>query len=263
MIYRLGLCALFLSLLLLGCESSKVVPTPSDGERVVVAHVVDGDTVELADGRRVRYIGINTPERGQFLYQEATDANRRLIAGKEGWLVLDVQPVDQYGRILAYLWVGDQLVNLELVRQGYANAYTAPPNVLYSEEILAAEKEAREAEVGLWAPSDISVRIRKIIYDAPGPDPDNPNGEWVEIVNEGSASVDLAGFSLKDEANHIYVFPSVTLKGGAMLKLHSGQGTDSGTSLFWGLVDDSVWNNGGDTAYLRDAEGQLVDSYGY
>ncbi len=246
-----------------GPSGAAAIPPPEEGETVTVRAVVDGDTIDLTDGRRVRYIGINTPERGQPLYEEATEANRRLVEGREAWLVPGVQPLDRYGRTLAYLWVDETFVNLELVRQGYANVYTAPPNVRYSEELLAAERDAREAEVGLWAPADVSLRIVRIVYDAPGPDEDNPNGEWVEIVNEGNRDVDLTGFTLKDEANHIYTFPAVTLRAGATIQVHSGRGTDSETHLYWGLVGESVWNNGGDTAYLRDAQGRLVDRYGY
>jgi micrococcal nuclease len=224
---------------------------------------VDGDTVELADGRRVRYLGINTPERGQPLFQEATAANRRLTEGRRAWLVLDTQQTDRFGRVLAYLWVGERFVNLELVRQGYANAYTEPPNVRYSEEILAAEQEARRAGLGLWAMADLPIRIREIHYDAPGPDHENPNGEWIAIENEGSLAVDLLEFSLKDEANHIYTFPSMTLEPGAELILYSGQGQDSRDTLYWGLSGDAVWNNDGDSAYLRNPQGELVDRYTY
>jgi micrococcal nuclease len=224
---------------------------------------VDGDTVELADGRRVRYLGINTPERGQHLFEEATSANQRLTEGQIAWIVLDTQPTDQYGRILAYVWVGDLFVNQELVGLGYANAYTKPPNVRFSEEILAAEQEARKAGLGLWAMADIPVTISEIHYDAPGPDHENPNGEWIVFENEGSDAIDLSGFSLKDAANHIYTFPSTSLEPGAELKLHSGQGPDTNGTLFWGLSGDAVWSNSGDSAYLRDPQGRLVDHYTY
>ncbi len=249
--------------LLAACGRSATIPRPTDGTEVMVARVVDGDTVKLSDGRTVRYIGLNTPEQGQPFYQEATEANRRLVEGKKAWLVLDVQTKDQFGRTLAYLWVGEQFVNLELLRQGYANAYTTPPNVRYSEAFVAAEAEARKAGVGLWVPAEIPLRILKIYYDAPGEDTDNPNGEWVEIANKGTAAVDMTRFTLKDEGNHLYTFPSVRLAAGQVLKVHSGRGTDSGTTLFWGLVGDAVWDNDGDTAYLRDSQGRLIDSYRY
>jgi hypothetical protein len=135
--------------------------------------------------------------------------------------------------------------------------------VRYSESIVAAEREAREAEVGLWAPAGLAVKIQKIYYDAPGPDAENPNGEWVEIVNEGPDAIDLLGFTLKDEGNHIYKFSSLILAPDSMLKVYSGQGTDGEHTLYWGLSNDAVWNNDGDTAYLRDKQGRLVDWYGY
>jgi micrococcal nuclease len=261
---RLALVALGLVLLLAAaCDRSSDPTPPEDSVPVTVAQVIDGDTVELADGRRVRYLGINTPERDQPLYEEATAANRRLVEGQATRLALDVQTLDRYGRTLAYLWVDDQFVNVELVRQGYATAYTAPPNVRYSEVILAAQQAARAAQVGIWAPADLPLEIQRIVYDAPGSDIENPNGEWVEIVNTGSEAVDLAGLSLKDEANHIYTFPPLRLPPGQALNLYSGPGTDTGTSLFWGLVHDAVWNNDGDTAYLRDGQGRLIDVYGY
>lgn len=260
----LGFAALvFPAVLLSGCEEVSGIPTPVDGEWVAVAQVLDGDTVELDDGRRARYLGINTPERNQPFFEEAKEANRLLVEGKAAWMVLDSQPIDQYGRILTYLWVQGQFVNVELVRQGYANTYTEPPNVRFSKEILAAEQEARQAEVGLWAPANIPVKIQEINHDAPGPDHENPNGEWVDLVNDGSETVDLAGFTLKDEANHIFTFPAVSLEPGQVLRLYSGRGRDTDDVLYWGQSGDSVWNNDGDTAFLRDPQGRLVDTLGY
>lgn len=249
--------------LILACGSTRLSPTPARGDLITVSHVVDGDTVELDDGRLVRYTGINTPERGQPFYEEARAANQRLVQGGAVGMELDVQPLDRFGRTLAYLWVGDQFVNLELVRMGYANAFAEPPNLRHSEEILAAEQEAREAQIGLWQSAGIPVKISKIHYDAPGPDPENPNGEWLELVNGGSAPVDLTGFTLKDEANHIYTFPEMLLQPGQGLRLYSGQGHNRHDTLYWGLQGDSVWSNTGDTAYLRDPEGRLVNSSTY
>lgn len=256
-----ALCAI--ALLSLGCADTAGPSTPSDGQHVKIAYVIDGDTVELDNGRRVRYLGINTPERGQPFYKEATEANRRLAEGQAAWMVLDTQPTDRFGRTLAYLWIQDRFVNLELVSQGYANAYTEPPNVRYSEEILAAEQEARNAQAGLWALADVPIRIREINYDAPGPDHQNPNGEWIAFENKGSEAILLSGFTLKDEANHIYTFPSVYLEPSTVIELHSGQGRDGGGTLYWGLSEDAVWSNNGDSAYLRNPQGKLVDYYTY
>jgi len=236
---------------------------PPDTQTATVVNVVDGDTIEVSDGRRVRYIGINTPERNQPYYAEASNINRQLTAGKTIQLELDIESIDQYGRTLAYVWADGVLVNLEIVRQGYANAFTVPPNVKYEAQFRNAERDAREAGRGLWTESQATLTISHINANAPGDDTQNPNGEWVEIINQGSAAVAMQGYTLKDEANHIYTFGSFSLAPNSAVRLFSGPGQNTPTQLYWGYSGESVWNNGGDTAFLRDAGGALVDSYTY
>jgi micrococcal nuclease len=236
---------------------------PDNLETVTVASVVDGDTIELTNGRRVRYIGINTPERDQPYYPEATALNRQLVEGKNVQLEFDLETFDQYGRSLAYVWSEGRLVNLTIVQEGYANAFTVPPNVRYEELFRQAEREAREAERGLWAGSSVTLQIVQIQADAPGSDNENPNGEWIEIANQGNTPVAMQGFTLKDEANHIYNFGDFTVAPGAAFRLYSGQGQNSANALYWGQTNESIWNNNGDAAYLRDTEGALVDSFAY
>ncbi|PIR87484.1 MAG: hypothetical protein COU11_00500 [Candidatus Harrisonbacteria bacterium CG10_big_fil_rev_8_21_14_0_10_49_15] len=125
-------------------------------EVVTVKRVVDGDTVELSDGRRVRYIGIDTAElsessQPQRCYaQTATAKNRELVEGKEVSLERDVSDVDRYGRLLRYVYVGDTSVNDALVRRGYADVSTYPPDVKYVDKFLASERYARENNLGFW-----------------------------------------------------------------------------------------------------------------
>lgn len=253
-----------LPLVLLLASCGPVEPTRTGtGEGAQVAFVVDGDTVELADGRRVRYVGINTPEIGQPYADEARAFNETLVAGQTVWLETDAQENDQYDRLLAYVWVGDTFVNLELVRQGYANAYTVPPNLRYADTLVRAEQEAREEERGLWVPADVPVRITGLNYDGPGSDRVAPNGEWVELTNEGNTPVNLSGYILKDAGLHLYTFGAVALAPGAMVRIYSGRGADTATELYWGLAGEEVWHNGGDTAYLRDPTGMFVDCFSY
>lgn len=238
-------------------------PTPTGGNGTAVARVLDGDTIELTNGRTVRYIGINTPERSQPYYQEATTANRQLVEGKTVRLEFDTDTFDQYGRSLAYVWVNGVMANLEMVKRGYANAYTVPPNVRYQNEFRQAEREAREAGRGLWAGSNVMLKIIHIEADAPGRDNENPNGEWIQIANQGNRPVNMAGFTLKDEANNIYTFGDFTVAPGASFRLFSGQGRNTATELYWGLVNRSVWNNDRDSAFLRDSQGALIDAFYY
>lgn len=128
------------------------------GEEIArVTRVIDGDTIEVLLGQRkekVRYIGINTPEPNQPFGSEASQKNRELVEGKEVRLVKDVSERDKYGRLLRYVYVGDIFINAELVKLGYANAFTYPPDVKYSELFVQLEREAREKQVGLWAPEE-------------------------------------------------------------------------------------------------------------
>jgi len=134
--------------------------------------VIDGDTIELRDGRFVRYIGIDAPEvrrrarpgdrewragvgerwvvDPEPFARVATDANRRLVEGQPVRLEYDVQPKDQHGRILAYVYAGERMVNEELLAAGYAQPLTIPPNVRYAERFRTAADGARRAGRGLW-----------------------------------------------------------------------------------------------------------------
>jgi len=103
-----------------------------------------------------------------------------------------------------------------------------------------------------------NVVISYVHYDAEGNDNENLNDEYVVIRNEGNVDVDLIGWKLKDEANHVFTFPSFTLKPGATVTVHTGSGTNTQTDLYWGK-DRAVWNNDHDTAYLYDSSMNLID----
>ncbi len=135
-------------------------------EHALVVRVVDGDTIEVEIGGlpgRVRYIGVDTPETVrpgspvEWMGREASAANRQLVAGKAIVLEKDVSDVDRYQRLLRYVWLQRPdgswlLVNRELVRLGFAQVVTYPPDVKYVELFLESQREAREAQRGLWAP---------------------------------------------------------------------------------------------------------------
>ena len=128
-----------------------------DNNLVKVTRVIDGDTIEIEGGEKVRYIGIDTPETVdprkpvQCFSVEASKKNKELVEGKNVRLEKDITDKDKYGRLLRYVYIDNIFINLELVKQGFAFSYTYPPDIKYQAEILAAEAEAREANRGLWA----------------------------------------------------------------------------------------------------------------
>ncbi|MBI5127650.1 thermonuclease family protein [Candidatus Roizmanbacteria bacterium] len=129
----------------------------SISETFKVTRVIDGDTVEIEDKRRIRYIGINSPELHdprrpiQCFGQQAYEENKKLAEGKTIRLEKDVSETDKYKRLLRYVYVGDIFINDYLVRQGFAQKSTFPPDVKYADLFADAQKEAEENNRGLWA----------------------------------------------------------------------------------------------------------------
>ena len=122
-----------------------------------VRWVDDGDTVVLADGRRVRYCGINAPEvahedrPAQRFGPEARDFNRKLVYKKAVRLEFDREKHDQYGRVLAYLFLKDgTFVNAELVKSGCAYYVFRRPNKKYDSLLLRLQRKAMAKKVGMW-----------------------------------------------------------------------------------------------------------------
>jgi micrococcal nuclease len=102
----------------------------------------------------VRYIGINAPEvtvKKEWLSYEATARNKELVAGKNVTLVKDVRETDRYGRLLRFVFVGDVLVNYELVREGYAQATPYPPDISCKQIFYEAQLLAQQEDRGLWS----------------------------------------------------------------------------------------------------------------
>jgi micrococcal nuclease len=138
-------------------------PTPPPGTgtrtRARVTRVVDGDTIDVSIANqtfRVRYIGVNTPETVdpgspvECYGPEASAFNKSLVEGKVVELEKDVSETDRFGRLLRYVYVGGTFVNAELIKQGYAQVNTFPPDVKYTEMFRQLEQEARTARRGLW-----------------------------------------------------------------------------------------------------------------
>lgn len=115
-----------------------------------VVFVFDGDTVKLKDGRVLRYIGVDSPEKDSNCYHLAKQANMKLVLGKQVGLVKDVSDIDRYGRILRYVYVDDIFVNEYMVRNGFATVSTYAPDVAYSEMFLESQIKARSENRGIW-----------------------------------------------------------------------------------------------------------------
>lgn len=153
-------------------SSAKAAP---GGQAAFVLSVVDGDTIRvMIDGVEfmVRYILVNTPERGEMFYREATRANEALVSSKNVILVKDVSETDRYGRLLRYLYLEDgTFVNREMVRQGWAQVSTFPPDVSKEPELRAAQRQAMTTGAGIWSQISGPVTNRPVtLRGGPGSD---------------------------------------------------------------------------------------------
>jgi endonuclease YncB( thermonuclease family) len=236
--------ALFVTLLIAGnylfFSVDNIFP---ERESVVISRVVDGDTVDLEDGRRIRLVNVNTPEKGRSGSSEAT----RFLKDFEGEVVeIEIIGVGAYGRILGKLYAEDY-INLEIVKLGLAHSYLVEEKEL--EDFKNAEEEAREKGIGIWERSEkygcLDVEINK-------------NEEYVSIFDE--CGVNFEGWTIKDESTKRYKLDGVRV---GEFKVYSEKGENKKDEFYWGR--GNVWNDDKDSIFIRDGLGGLVyyDSYGY
>jgi micrococcal nuclease len=237
--------------------------------------VVDGDTIIVErDGfdERVRIVGINTPESGECLADAAGERLAELLADQTIELIRDTSDVDSFGRLLRYVEVvsgpGAERVDVggTLVAEGLAIARRYEPDVARASTYERLQDAARSDGLGLWAPNAcgtatvgsgaIEVTVNA---DPPGDDTDALDGEWVEFTNTTGDEIDLDGFTVADEsASNRFVFDNVVLAPLGTLRLVTGCGTDTDTVVHWCASGSAVWNNDGDTVFLRDRSGNIV-----
>jgi micrococcal nuclease len=280
-------------------DASGTAPAQRD-VTVEVVEVVDGDTIKVVmpDGARetVRLLGVDTPEvygentPDEFEGVPDTEAGRACLraagddastytksrlSGETVGLRFDEKAGERgyYGRLLAYVVVDGAEFNYDLLTDGHARFYESSFEERTRYE--RAERDAREQGVGLWscategtasgdtdATTDDGLAV-SVVADAPGNDNENLNEEYVTFRNEGDETVDLSGWSVSDAAGATYTFAEGTeLPPESTLTLYTGGGNDRTDAVYWGR-SGAVWNNGGDTITLRDADETVVLTYTY
>jgi len=140
------------------CDGRKIIPPPPPNESALVTRIIDGDTIDIqypnGSTDRVRLTCIDTPERGEPGFQQASDYLENLILDKKVKLVKDISERGKYQRLIRYIYLDDLFVNKKMVEEGYAKAYPYFPDTAKCPEIQEAEKLAKEAKRGIWADKD-------------------------------------------------------------------------------------------------------------
>lgn len=246
------------------------MPYP-EGTRATLAHVFDGDSIEVEiEGRteEIRLIGINAPEADECFGERARGALVAYLDGENLVLVAGSDSdTDQYGRLLRYVYVGGENINGRLLAHG--NAATLQGDHRYNEAFIEIGNLAADAGYGMWAtdacgpPQSSAMSIVEVQHNPPGPDDEHLNDEYVTIANEGDDVIDLTGWTLRDESSqNRFVFGDVPLAPGDGIKVRTGCGTNRADGLHW-CATRSVWSNAGDTVMLQDTHGNIVDWWRY
>ncbi len=235
--------------------------TGGDYRLFEVSRAIDGDTIELSGGQKVRFLEINTPEKGMKWSAEAAAFTENAVSDSI-YLTRDAEDEDKYGRLLRYVFTDDSFVNAELVQQGLATVFIVGNDTKYANLMKCLEIEAKANKRGIWSAVNKYNITLFVNYDAPGSDTENMNGEYVIITNNGNKTIDMTNWTIKDEATHIYEFPSIELSPNINLTLYTGAGDNTKTELYWNSKDP-IWNNDGDTAFLFDENGDLIISISF
>src|SRR3989344_5625054 len=194
-------------------------------ETAQIARVIDGDTLKLSDGRTVRLLNINSPEKGT---RGANLSAEFLRSFENKTIELEITGTDKYKRNLARIYTPNY-INLEIVEKGLASKFLVQESEL--KKFSKAEESAIKNSLGIWEKSGYSGCF----------------GTFIDKINE--------------ESRKIYTFKNLTI---GMITLHSGSGSDNSTDIFWNSRGD-IWNNDRDSSYLFDSGGGIAqyESYGY
>lgn len=226
-----------------------------------VVGVIEGDIIDVLIGqseRRVKYIlvdapAVDDPELGtEPLGPEALALNRQLVEGQMVTLERDEQNEDEVGRLLRYVYVGELMVNEELIRQGLARVELVPPNLKYAARLQEVERAAREQGTGIWSLAETSKPPEIAIVEV------NDVDEYVVLQNLGDEPQDLAGWRLVSELNQEecelqgILGPGETLRVWALLADQNQAGFNCGFT-------QNIWSNAEpDPAVLYNSVGLEV-----
>jgi len=229
-----------------------------DYEIVNVERIIDGDTIVIDNKTSVRLLGINCPEKGEMYSEEAKEFLRELILNKTVKLKFGKEKYDRYQRVLAYVFVGNKNVNLELIDRGFANFYFPSGKDKYYNDFKRAWEDCIKEDINLCEKSENKCVDCIILSNF------NFKNQKVVFTNNCDFDCDLTGWNIKDEGRKNFVFDDFVLKDNEQVKIIVGEGADNSDVLFWS-GEDYVWTSSGDTLFLRDDTGKLVlwESWGY
>ena len=221
-----------------------------DHETVIVERVIDGDTF-VSGNNSIRLLGINSPERGEKYYDEAKEFLEREVLNKTVRLEFGKEKYDRYKRILSYVYINRENINLKLVESGFANFYFPSGKDIHYDDFKNAWNECIKNNVNLCEKSKSicvkCIELREFDY----------KNQKIVLENNCNFSCDLTSWEIKDEGRKTFKFEDFILESFEKVEIKVGKGENTKGILFWG-DEDYVWTRTGDSLFLRDEEGKLV-----
>ena len=212
-----------------------------DFEEAFVIEIIDGDTiiVMINDSKvEIRFLGINTPEKGKAYYEEAKDFLKE-IENKSVRLLRDFENLDRYNRSLRYVFYNNKIMNVEILQEGFGTSFMVN-GLKYENKLKNAEKFAIDNKIRLWKKSENKCSKCIELVEL------NFKDEFFDLKNNCDFDCDLSKWEVKDDANH---FIKLEKLGSNELKRFNSNG--------------KIWNNDGDRFFMKDDKGYLVIFYEY
>jgi hypothetical protein len=210
-------------------------------ESAKIERVIDGDTVVIKDKISVRLLGINSPEKGELYYLEAKEFLENEVFNKTVKLKFGKERYDKYGRILAYIFLDNENVNIKLVEEGLANYYFPSGKDTYYEPIVLAWENCIKKGINLCESSENTCADCIILDEM------NFKDQKVILYNNCSYDCSLDNWSIKDEGRKKFYFENIILNRKDKIEICAED-----------FDEDYVWTKTGDTLFLRDEKGKLV-----
>lgn len=214
-------------------------------EKVIITQIIDGDTLILENGERVRLLNINTPEKGTPGFEQSILFISNLINKS---VEFEETGLDKYGRTLGRIFAPDYL-NLQLVKKGLATKFLVEESEI--NDFAQSEKLAIDNSRGIWLHSQFFGCLESTI-----------DAEEEKVFIKDKCNIQsVKDWVLKDESRKEYKLKDIRLD---EITINTKEGIDNETDLFW-RSSQSIWNNDRDTLYIFDSERKIVhyNFYGY
>lgn len=215
-----------------------------------VERVIDGDTI-VACQNTTRLLGINTPEKGEKFYNEAKEYLSKRIENRSVTLVFSKEKYDKYGRVLAYVYLGEECINSKIIENGFANPYFPEEKDSNYKKFFQSWEICIKKNKGICESSSNLCKncIEIKLLD--------PIKEKVILKNICLFSCNLLNWSIKDEGRKTFFFDDFFLLGNEEISIVVSNKNSSSKERIW-KREDTVWTDSGDTLFLRDSLGKLV-----